>query len=162
MSHEKYLARLVELCDRLLKILEAEKEYIFICDGQFSMIDDYLQARPEKRAKVEQFVKEGRLEVGPWFTQPLETLISGEAKVRNLHYGIEGSRGLGKAMIPSYEVDEFGHPSQTPQILKGFGIDAALSWRGIPKEAKSAFEWVAPDGTSLIAAARFRRIFPLH
>lgn len=150
MSHEKYLARLVELCDRVLEILEKEKEYIFICDGQFSMVDDYLQARPENRSKVEQFVSEGRLEVGPWFTQPLETLVSGEAMVRNLHYGIEGSEKLGKAMRFSYEVDEFGHASQTPQILKGFGIDAALAWRGMPAGSRSALEWVSPDGSSVI------------
>ena len=150
MSHEKYMARLVELCDRLLDILEKEKDYIFITDGQFSMVDDYLQAKPEKRELVEKFVKEGRLEVGPWITQPLETLVSGEAMVRNLHYGIEGSEKLGKAMRFSYEVDEFGHASQTPQVLKGFGIDAALAWRGMPVGAKTAFEWVSPDGTSVI------------
>ncbi|MBO5796925.1 MAG: hypothetical protein J6R77_01080, partial [Clostridia bacterium] len=150
MSHEKYMARLVELCDRLLDILEAEPTFIFVADGQFSMIDDYLAAKPENRVRVERFVKEGRLEVGPWFTQPLETLVSGEAMVRNLHYGIEGSEQLGGAMRFSYELDEFGHASQTPQVLRGFGIEGALAWRGMPVGAKSAFEWVAPDGTSVI------------
>lgn len=150
MSHEKYLVRLIRLMDRLMEIMEAQPEYIFITDGQFSMVDDYLQNRPEKKEQLMQFVREGRLKVGPWFTQPLETLVSGEAMVRNLHYGIKESEALGGAMRFSYEVDEFGHASQTPQILKGFGIDGAIAWRGVPRDCRSAFEWVSPDGTSVV------------
>ncbi len=150
MPHEKYLVRLVALMDRLLHIMEDQKDYIFVCDGQFSMVDDYLSVRPENTDRIKAFVKEGRLEVGPWFTQPLETLVSGEAMVRNLHYGIKGSEALGRAMKFSYEVDEFGHASQTPQILHGFGIEGALAWRGSPAGARSAYEWVSPDGTSII------------
>lgn len=74
MPHGKYLVRLVKLCDRLLDIMEAQPDYIFIADGQFSMIDDDLQVRPENIDRVKKLVKEGRLEVGPWFTQPLQTL----------------------------------------------------------------------------------------
>ncbi len=150
MSHEKYLVRLIRLMDRLLDIMEAQPEYIFITDGQYSMVDDYLQNRPEKKEQLMQFVREGRLRVGPWFTQPLETLVSGEAMVRNLHYGIKESEALGGAMRFSYEVDEFGHASQTPQILSGFGIRGAIAWRGVPKDCRSAFEWVSPDGSSVV------------
>ena len=98
MSHEKYLVRLVNLMDRLMDIMKANPDYIFISDGQFSMVDDYLTVRPEKAEELKKYVREGRLEVGPWFTQPLETLVSGEAMIRNLHYGIEGSEKLGRAM----------------------------------------------------------------
>lgn len=150
MPHEKYLVRLVGLCDRLLDIMEKRPDYVFITDGQFSMIDDYLKARPENTERVKKLAAERRLEVGPWFTQPLETLVSGEAMIRNLHYGIEGAEKLGKAMRFSYEVDQFGHASQTPQILRGFGIDGALAWRGMPVGSRSAFEWASPDGTSVI------------
>ncbi|MBQ7299640.1 MAG: hypothetical protein IJW77_07350 [Clostridia bacterium] len=150
MSHEKYLVRLVSLMDRLLDILAKNPEYIFITDGQFSMVDDYLQNRPERAEELRGYVREGRLRVGPWFTQPLETLVSGEAMIRNLHYGIKGSEELGGAMRFSYEVDEFGHASQTPQVLRGFGIEGAIAWRGVPKGCRSAFEWVSPDGTSVI------------
>ena len=150
MSHEKYLVRLVSLMDRLLDILAKNPEYIFISDGQFSMVDDYLQNRPERAEELRGYVRAGRLRVGPWFTQPLETLVSGEAMIRNLHYGIKGSEALGGAMRFSYEVDEFGHASQTPQVLRGFGIGGAIAWRGVPKDCRSAFEWVSPDGTSVV------------
>ena len=119
MSHEKYLVRLVSLMDRLMDILAKDPSYIFITDGQFSMVDDYLQNRPERTEELKKYVKEGRLRVGPWFTQPLETLVSGEAMIRNLHYGIAGSEALGDAMRFSYEVDEFGHASQTGDYHQG-------------------------------------------
>ncbi len=149
MSHEKYLVRLVKLCDRLVGIMEKNENYIFISDGQFSMIDDYLRIRPEMTERVRTLVKEGRLKVGPWFTQPLETLTGGEALLRNLHYGIEGSEKLGAAMRFSYEIDEFGHASQMPQIYRNFGIRGAMAWRGMPRGTRSAFTWTSPDGSSV-------------
>jgi len=149
MPHEKYLVRLVSLCDRLVAIMEDQPDYIFISDGQYSMIGDYLAARPEMIDRVKALVSAGRLKVGPWYTQPLETLVSGEAMVRNLHYGIRESEKLGGAMRFSYEVDQFGHASQTPQILSGFGIKGAIAWRGMPKGTRSAFRWESPDGSAV-------------
>ena len=146
-SHEKYLVRLVSLCDRLTALLEREKRYRFVLDGQYAMIGDYLEVRPEMRERVEKLVKEGRLLPGPWYTQPLECLVDGEGLIRNLQAGIRASEELGGAMRFSYEVDEFGHTSQLPQILRGFEIRDVLAWRGMPKEAGSFFLWEGADGT---------------
>jgi len=147
ISLDKYRVRLVKLMDRLINLMEKKEDYIFITDGQYVVIEDYLSVRPEMTDRVKKLIESGRLKVGPWFTQPLETLISGEAMVRNLMYGIKETEKYGPVMKFSYMVDEFGHASQTPQILQGFGIDGAMAWRGIPKDAKSIFEWYAPDGS---------------
>jgi alpha-mannosidase len=48
-----------------------------------------------------------------------------------------------------YVPDPFGHISQLPQILRGFGMDTAVIWRGVgnwPTE----FRWAAPDGTEVM------------
>ena len=148
-SHEKYLDRLVELCDRLVTLLEKEKDYRFITDGQYALIGDYLEAKPENRERVAALVKEGRLLVGPWFTQPLEGLVGGEALCRNLEYGIKESEKLGGVMRFAYEIDEFGHTAQMPQILSGFDIPSAMAWRGLPKNSKSVVRWEAPDGSAV-------------
>ena len=150
MSHEKYLARLVPLMDRLLTLMEEQPRYMFVMDGQYAMLEDYLLIRPEKNTTVSALMKEGRLKVGPWYTQPLETLISGEAMIRNLQLGIAQTEKLGPAMRVSYEIDEFGHASQTPQILAGFDIHSAIAWRGLPKGSRSAVKWTSPDGSSII------------
>lgn len=149
MSHEAYLVRLVEMTDRLLDILEKKPGYRFVMDGQFMMLKDYLDVRPENRERVKLLMEKGQLKVGPWYSQPLETLVSGEAMVRNLQYGLRETEKLGPAMRFSYEVDEFGHASQTPQILAGFGIGGAIAWRGMPPEARSAFVWESPDGSAI-------------
>ncbi len=148
-SHEKYLVRLIELCDRLIELMERDKEYRFITDGQYALIGDYIEAKPENRARVEALVKEGRLLVGPWYTQPLEGLVGGEALMRNLKYGIRASEKLGSVMRFAYEIDEFGHTAQMPQILRGFGIPSAMAWRGLPKGSKSIVNWEAPDGSTV-------------
>lgn len=147
-SHEKYLVRLIELMDRLVDIMEDRPAYRFITDGQFALVEDYLAAKPENRSRVEALVKEGRLLVGPWYTQPLENIVGGEALVRNLNKGIAESEKLGGAMRFSYEIDEFGHTSQLPQILAGFGIEGIMAWRGVPNFCRSCFRWSAPDGTT--------------
>lgn len=149
LSHEKFLVRLVELFDRLVDILEEKPDYRFITDGQYALVDDYLAARPEMRERVKKLVADGQLLVGPWYTQPLENIVGGEALVRNLQYGVKKSEELGGAMRFSYEIDEFGHASQMPQIYTGFDIHASMAWRGHPKNMKSVYEWTAPDGSSV-------------
>ena len=149
MSHEKYLARLVPLMDRLVNIMKTQPDYIFVMDGQYAMLEDYLTIRPEATDHIKAWMSEGRLKVGPWYTQPLETLISGEAMIRNLQHGIAETEKLGPVMRVSYEIDEFGHASQTPQILRGFGIGGAIAWRGLPKNSRSAVKWKATDGTDV-------------
>ena len=148
-SHEKYLVRLISLFDRLLDTMEKEPEYRFITDGQFALVEDYIEARPEKKPLIEKLIKNGQLLVGPWYTQPLQNIVGGEALVRNLQYGTDKADALGGAMRFSYEIDEFGHASQMPQIYNGFGITGSMAWRGNPKGSKSIFEWVSPDGSSV-------------
>lgn len=146
-SHEKYLVRLVELMDRLLDIMEEHKDYRFITDGQYALVEDYIASKPENEGRIRDLVSEGRLLVGPWYTQPLENIVGGEALIRNLQKGIKESEKLGKAMRFSYEIDEFGHTSQLPQILAGFGISGVMAWRGVPKNCRSYFRWKGSDGT---------------
>ncbi|MBQ9415234.1 MAG: hypothetical protein IJU20_00110 [Clostridia bacterium] len=149
MSHERYLVRLTSLCDRLLALMEKEPGYIFLFDGQCAALTDYLDVRPEQTGRVRRLVREGRLLVGPWFTQPLETIASGEALIRNLSLGRRIAKDLGGVMPVSYMIDEFGHAAQTPQLLNGFGIRDAIAWRGIPKHTRNVFNWYAPDGSAV-------------
>ena len=148
-SHEKYLVRLVELFDRLTDILEAKPDYRFITDGQVALVEDYIAVRPEMKERVAALVRRGQLLTGPWYTQPLENIVGGEALVRNLACGIKKAEALGGAMRFSYEIDEFGHASQMPQIYNGFSIHGAMAWRGNPKNADSMYEWRSPDGSAV-------------
>ncbi len=87
-------------------------------------LEDYFEIRPEeKEFLMKQFIQEGRLSVGPWYVLPDEFLVSAESSVRNLLLGYKIAFEFGRVMKIGYIPDPFGHISQMPRILKGFGID---------------------------------------
>src|SRR5919201_1579494 len=82
---EGFLARLIQMMDTLIELAGADPPLAhFHLDGQTAMIDDYLAVRPERREDIERLAREGRISVGPWFTQMDEFLTSGESMIRNL------------------------------------------------------------------------------
>ena len=149
-----YRARLVKTIDRLLDIMHQRDDFpSFFFDGQTSLIDDYLAIRPDNAEPLHALIRAGRIPIGPWFTMPDESLPSGEALVRNLLLGCRTANGLGvEPMRVGYVCDMFGHNSQLPQILCGFGIDSAVFFRGTNDETHPPrFRWFAPDGSHVMA-----------
>jgi mannosylglycerate hydrolase len=147
---QEYRIRLVRLMDRLLDVLTADPNYRhFTLDGQTIILEDYLEVRPEREAEIRRLVQEGRLLIGPWYILPDEFLVGPEATVRNLMLGDRMARRFGPKMIIGYVPDPFGHISQLPQILGGFGMDVACFWRGTG-DAPTEFRWAAPDGTEVL------------
>ena len=85
MGFEQHRARLVELMDALIDKMESDEEYrYFHLDGHVLAIEDYLEIRPEKRSRLEKLIRDGRIQVGPWYVLQDEFLTSGEANVRNM------------------------------------------------------------------------------
>ncbi|MGH2556767.1 MAG: alpha-mannosidase, partial [Actinomycetota bacterium] len=153
-TFEGFLARLVDMMDHLIQLSSADSPLPhFHLDGQSAMIDDYLAARPERKEDVERLAREGRISVGPWFTQMDEFLTSGESMIRNLEWGKARAREFGTEPVPAgYLPDQFGHTGQMPQILANAGFDKAVLWRGVPAAIdKTAFWWEAPDGSRVLA-----------
>jgi alpha-mannosidase len=102
--------------------------------------------------RIREFVKGGRLHIGPWFTQADTMMVSGEAILRNLAYGIRRAEALGGSMRLGYMPDQFGHSAQVPQLLRLLGIECAVLWLGSGSERPPhAFLWVAPDGSAVTA-----------
>jgi mannosylglycerate hydrolase len=151
-TFQQFRIRLVHTVDKLLDILGRDPGFtFFMLDGQTIVLDDYLEVEPEQEERLRQHIRAGRVMVGPWYVQPDEFLVSGEALVRNLQFGLQRAAEFGEAMRVGYLPDSFGHIAQMPQILQGFGIDNAVFWRGVGAEAKnSEFYWAAPDGTKVL------------
>ena len=150
---EAFRARLVAVIDNLLDLLDRDPEYkYFVLDGQSIALEDYLEVRPDRRADIEGQVRAGRLLIGPNYVLPDEFLIGGESWVRNLQIGIRVAQQFGPVMMVGYSPDAFGHIAHLPAILRGFGIDACVLWRGVGGEATtSEFRWRAPDGSQVLA-----------
>ncbi|MBN2469406.1 MAG: hypothetical protein JXN59_01685, partial [Anaerolineae bacterium] len=146
---------LVRLIDRLVDLLERDPDYtFFMLDGQTSILEDYLEVRPERAETLRALALAGRISVGPWYVLPDEFLVSPEALIRNLMLGHRMGVPYGGVMKVGYVPDGFGHVAQLPQIFQGFGIDSAFFWRGVGQEADDLgmeFEWVARDGSRVLA-----------
>lgn len=164
MSFEQHRMRLVELFDALIETMENHPEYNYYhMDGQYVVIEDYLEVRPQMRERLLKLIREDRIQVGPWYVLQDEYLTSGEANVRNMLYGIRLCKELGAdPVMTGYFPDAFGNISQAPQILQGFGVDNAVFGRGIgtiladnmvDKKAKAKpteIIWKSPDGSEVI------------
>ncbi|MBL8117538.1 MAG: hypothetical protein JNJ78_08425, partial [Anaerolineae bacterium] len=151
VTFQEFRMRLVQLIDRLLDILENDPDYsYYMLDGQMSVLDDYLEVRPQRKAELQKLTRSGRVQVGPWFVLADEFLVSPESLIRNLMLGHRIGEDYGGVMKIGYVPDGFGHIAQLPQILRGFGIDNAFFWRGMGAEGDqmgTEFEWAAPDGS---------------
>lgn len=154
LTFQQFRLKLVELVDELLKILETNPEFThFNFDGQTIVLEDYLEIKPHNKERLKQYIHEGKIAVGPWYILPDEFLVSAEATIRNLILGHRLAAEFGKVMKIGYIPDPFGHISQMPQILRGFGIDNIILWRGFggePDQTRSEYYWDAPDGSRVL------------
>jgi alpha-mannosidase len=117
--------RLVRMIDDLIETMEKDPDYTcFFFDGQTVVLEDYLEIRPENRERLQALVRAGRIAIGPWYCMPDEFLVGDEPLVRNFMRGHRDARQWGVEPCKcGYVCDIFGHNSQFPQILNGFGID---------------------------------------
>ncbi len=154
LTFQQFRVRLVDLIDNLLDIMDGDPEYkYYTLDGQTVVLEDYLEIKPENRGRLENYIKAGKIFVGPWYILPDEFLVSAEATVRNLMLGHRIASEFGAVMKAGYIPDPFGHLSQLPQILQGFGIDNVILWRGFggePGQDKSEYHWESPDGSRVL------------
>ncbi len=111
--------------------LELYPEISFCLDGQYSIIEEFLNINPELEQKVTKLVRANRLQIGPWYTQTDTQLVAGESIIRNLYYGMNKTiNRFGKVMEVGYLPDTFGFCHQMPEIYNLAGIDKAVFWRG--------------------------------
>jgi len=153
LTFEEFRYWLVRALDQVVKHGEHDPDFRLVLDGQVLPLLDYLAIRPEQEEKLRKLIESGRLQIGPWYTQPDEFLVSGEALIRNLLLGHRIAHRFGSVMKDGYIPDSFGHLAQLPQILQGFGIDTVFIMRGADQICenigKGEFLWQGPDGSEV-------------
>jgi mannosylglycerate hydrolase len=159
-STEESRILLVNNMEEILEMLETNPDYpYYVLDGQTSILEDYFAVKPENKERVRKLVQQGKLIIGPWYTQTDEMVVGSESIVRNLLYGIKDSQEFGSPMMIGYLPDSFGQSSQMPQILNGFDIKYSIFWRGTSERHgtdKTEFYWESDDGSKVLV-----QLFPL-
>ena len=149
LPQEVFRQRLVRLLDRLQDLLEADPSYqSFHLDGQTIPLLDYEQIRGRSE-RLRRLIREGRIRIGPWYVLPDEFLVGGEALIRNLERGFLVAAEFGAEPVRlGYLPDMFGHVAHAPQLLRGFGLERAVVWRGVTPDVEGqTFVWESPDGS---------------
>jgi alpha-mannosidase len=149
---EVFRLRLCEMVSELLEILDRDPQFRhFMLDGQTVCLDDVLELNPALRPRLGAHIAAGRISVGPWYVLQDEFLVGAESIVRNLSQGLRSARQFGRAMPIGYLPDAFGHIAQMPRILRGFGLETAVVWRGVGDAAPgSEWRWRAPGGAEVL------------
>jgi mannosylglycerate hydrolase len=159
-STEESRILLVNNMEEILEMLETNPDYpSYVLDGQTAILEDYFAVKPENKERVRKLVQEGKLIIGPWYTQTDEMVVGGESIVRNLLYGLKDTEEFGQPMMIGYLPDSFGQSSQMPQILNGFDIKYSIFWRGTSERHgtdKTEFYWESDDGSKVLV-----QLFPL-
>ncbi|MDR6878785.1 alpha-mannosidase [Bacillus sp. 3255] len=164
LPYEKHHVRLVKLVDTLLDKLDNDPNYrSFYLDGQTIILEDYLQVRPDQKGRLEKYIQDGRIIIGPWYILQDAFLTSSEANVRNMQIGHQDARKYGSVAKIGYFPDTFGLVGQTPQLMQQSGITNALFGRGVKPtgfnntvsdgDYESSFSeliWEGPDGSKVL------------
>lgn len=128
--YETFRLRLVRVLDNILDLLELNTIPCFYLDGQVSALLDYLEMRPEKESVVRYLISAKKLFIGPFYCLVDEFLTDGICFRKNLEIGMKIAQDFGCTDFIAYLADTFGHSQNVPLILKEFGIDKAVVWRG--------------------------------
>lgn len=147
---EVFRLRLVRVFDNILKYLEEDKIPSFYFDGQVVALLDYLEFRPEKEELVKRFIKDKRLFIGPFYCLVDEFLTDGICFRKNIEIGTKIAKSFGCEDFIGYFADTFGHSKNIPTILKEYGIDKAMVWRGCCDELQSEFIFNGVNTVNLI------------
>lgn len=154
LTFQRSQIRLVDIINHVLDVLDNDPDMEFYTlDGHTALLEDYLEIRPENKERITEYMKQGRLLIGPWYIETNQFLVSGESIIRNLMLGRKLCDEFGGIMKVGYLPDAPGHISQMPQLLRGFDITSAVIYRGVgarPNNLKTEFTWLGPDGSSVL------------
>lgn len=131
-----------------LELMNTKKDYRFTVECMMYLMDE-LEDHPERREQVHQYTREGLLEWGATYTQPYESMLSGEQMVRGMYLGRKWLHTTFPDCdsLVAWSPDVPGRAMQMPQILHKAGIPYLMFSRHEP----GLYNWESPDGSGIIA-----------
>ncbi|MBO5738942.1 hypothetical protein J6R97_06340 [bacterium] len=148
-EYEVFRMRLLRVFDNILYMLDNNKIPCFYFDGQVSALLDYLKMRPEKENFIRMLIRTKKLFIGPFYCLVDEFLTDRQCFEKNLELGMKTAIDFGCTDFIGYLADTFGHSQNIPDILREFGIDKAIVWRGCG-DFPAEFKWCGMDTVNLV------------
>ena len=146
---EVFRMRLLRVFDNVLEMLSKNKIPSFYFDGQVGALQDYLKMRPEMEELVYSLVRHKKLFIGPFYYLLDEFLTDRPCFEKNLEIGMKLAQKYGCTDFIGYLPDTFGHSQNVVDILRDFGIDKCVVWRGAG-DFPSEFSWCGTDTVNLV------------
>lgn len=159
-EYEIFRMRLLRVFDNILDMLDTNKIPCFYFDGQVSALLDYLEIRPEREKLIRYLIRTKKLFIGPFYCLVDEFLTDKTCFEKNLEIGMKTAIDLGCTDFIGYLPDTFGHSQNVVDILRDFGIDKTVVWRGcgnFPAE----FKWCGMDTVNLVRGY-FQDVFSIN
>ena len=140
-----------------IALAQSDPTYRFVID-QPIVVQSFEQIRPDLKTALQQLIDAGRVEIaGGFYVLNDLNLLSGESIARQIIYGQRYlEERWGRRARIAWNLDQFGHPDQMPQLAVKGGMNYYAFTRGIPSLASlglagSEFYWRAPDGSRVLA-----------
>ncbi|MCX6560270.1 MAG: glycosyl hydrolase-related protein [Candidatus Aminicenantes bacterium] len=131
-----------------LEMMRTHPDYRFVMENMLNL-REYLERHPDRRAEIERYTREGRMEWGATYTQPYESLLTGEELIRQVYYGrrwlIKNFPGCDAKVY--FNPDVPGRALQMQQILSKAGVPYMV----ISRYHEGFYRWASPDGSSVLA-----------
>lgn len=146
---EIFRMRLLRVFDNVLEMLSKNKIPCFYFDGQVGALLDYLEMRPEMEDLVQSLIRHKRLFIGPFYYLIDEFLTDKTCFTKNIEMGMSVAQKFGCTDFIGYLPDTFGHSQNVVDILRDFGIDKCIVWRGVG-DFPAEFSWCGMDTVNLV------------
>ena len=130
--------------------VRSDPNYRFVYSEVANLIT-FLQFAPDRLEELKTRILEGRVELcNAFFVESTISISGGEALAQ---LGVQGLRWYEKffGLRPrhAWTIDVVGNHRQMPQLAAGLGLKTIIFCRNNPAN-KTAFRWVAPDGTKIL------------
>lgn len=99
---------------------------------------------------IRDLIADKKLFIGPFYVLVDEFLTDGICFEKNLEIGLKIAQYYGCEDFIGYFADTFGHSKNIPFILKNYGIDKAVVWRGVPDNLPSEFIYNGVNTVNLV------------
>ncbi|WP_342268993.1 hypothetical protein [Spiroplasma endosymbiont of Aspidapion aeneum] len=147
---------LIDNFKKIIEVYERNKNEFnsFNYDGQYSVIDDYLEYFPNDFKKIREIANARKLICGPFYTQIDNFNSSGESILRNILIGTKSADNIKGNMKIAYMPDSFGFNGNLPQIFNKSEMNMFVHWRGLCNEnlkKGSIYNWIGIDGSSILS-----------